>query len=55
MQLCSNHTTPPVNQQAAIEEEVFFVGAVPRLYNEDLMQLEGEFSQLPELAVAAEN
>jgi hypothetical protein len=31
-----------MNQQATIEEVVFSVGPAPRLYNEDLMQLEGE-------------
>jgi hypothetical protein len=31
------------------------VGAAPRLYNEDLTQLELELGRAPELAVAAEN
>jgi hypothetical protein len=34
-----------VNQHATIEEAVFFVGATPKLYNEDLTQLELELSQ----------
>jgi hypothetical protein len=29
-----------MNQHATIEEAVFSVGAAPRLYNEDLTQLE---------------
>jgi hypothetical protein len=40
-----------VNQRATIEEAVFSVGAVPRLYNEDLRQLELELRESPELAV----
>jgi hypothetical protein len=28
-----------VNQHASIEEAVFYMGAAPRLYNEDLRQL----------------
>jgi hypothetical protein len=44
-----------VNQHATIEEAVFLCGAAPRLYNEDLRQLELELSRVPELAVAAEN
>jgi hypothetical protein len=51
-----------VNQHAAIEEVMFSVRAAPRLYNEDLTQLELELSsgvgscsrelrESPELAV----
>jgi hypothetical protein len=40
-----------MNQLAAIEEAVFSVGPAPRLYNEDLMQLELELRESPELAV----
>jgi hypothetical protein len=39
-----------------MEEAVFFVGGVaPRLYNENLAQVEIELRESPELAVAAEN
>jgi hypothetical protein len=55
MQLCGKHTSAAVNQHATIEEAVFSVGTTPRLYNEDLTQLELELSRVPELAVAAEN
>jgi hypothetical protein len=34
-----------VNQHATIEEAVFSVGAAPRLYSEDLRQLELELSE----------
>jgi hypothetical protein len=40
-----------VNQHATIEEAVFSVGFVPRLYNEDFMQLELGLRESPELAV----
>jgi hypothetical protein len=40
-----------MSQHATIEEAVFSVGAAPRLYNEDLTQLELELSRVPELAV----
>jgi hypothetical protein len=36
------HIFAAVNQHATIEEAVFSVGAAPRLYNEDLTQLELE-------------
>jgi hypothetical protein len=39
-QLCGKHIPAAVNQHATIEEAVFSVGAAPRLYNEDLTQLE---------------
>jgi hypothetical protein len=39
-----------VNQHTTIEEAVFSVGAASRLYNEDLMQLELELREPPELA-----
>jgi hypothetical protein len=40
-----------INQHATIEEAVFSVGAAPRLYNEDLRQLELELGEPPELAL----
>jgi hypothetical protein len=49
------HISEAVNQYATIEEAVFSVGVAPRLYNEDLEQLELEFSRVPELSIAAEN
>jgi hypothetical protein len=49
------HISAAVNQHATIEEVVFVVGAAPRLYNEDLTQLELELSRVPDLAVATEN
>jgi ribosomal protein S27E len=39
-QRCGKHISAAVNQHEKIEEAVFSVGAAPRLYNEDLMQLE---------------
>jgi hypothetical protein len=39
-----------MNQHAITEEMVLYVGAVSRLYNEDLTQLEGELSWVPQLA-----
>jgi hypothetical protein len=33
------HISVAVNKHATIEEAVFSVGAIPRLYNEDLRQL----------------
>jgi hypothetical protein len=54
-QLCSKHNSAAKNQHATIEEAVFSVGSSPRLYNEDLRQLEGELSRVAESAVAAEN
>jgi hypothetical protein len=44
-----------VNQHATIEEVVFSGVAAPRLYKEDLTQLELKFGRVLELAVAAEN
>jgi hypothetical protein len=43
-QLCGKHISVAVNQHATIEESVFSVGALPRLYNKDLTQLERELS-----------
>jgi hypothetical protein len=37
-QQCGKHISAAVNQHATIEEAVFSVGAVSRLYNEDLRQ-----------------
>jgi hypothetical protein len=45
------HISAAVNQQATIEKAVFSVGAVLRLYNEDLRQVEVELRESPELAV----
>jgi hypothetical protein len=39
-QLCDKHISAAVNHHATKEEEVFSVGAAPRLYNQDLAQLE---------------
>jgi hypothetical protein len=55
MQLCGKHISTAVNQHVTIEEAVFSVTAAPRLYNEDLIQLEQELSRVLEMAVAAEN
>jgi hypothetical protein len=44
-----------MKRQATIEKAVLSVGAAPRLYNEDLAQLERELSRVPELAIAVEN
>jgi hypothetical protein len=49
-QRCGKHISAAVNQHATIEEAVFSVRPAPRLYNEDLSQLECELSS-PELAV----
>jgi hypothetical protein len=40
-----------VDQHAAIEEAVFSVGAAPRLYNEDLRQIELEWRESLDMAV----
>jgi hypothetical protein len=55
MQQCDKHISAAVNQHATIEEAVLYVGAALRLYNDNLMQLELEMSQIPEMAVAAKN
>jgi hypothetical protein len=39
-QRCGKHISAAVNQHGTIEEAVFSVGATPRLYNENLTQLE---------------
>jgi hypothetical protein len=39
------HISSAVNQHATIEESVFSVGAAPRLYNEDLTQIELELRE----------
>jgi hypothetical protein len=54
-QLRGKHISAAVNQHATVEEAVFSVGAVPRLYNDDLTPLELELSRVPEFAVSAEN
>jgi hypothetical protein len=61
-QRCGKHISSAVNQHVKIEDAVFSVGAAPRLYNEDVTQLEGEMRELSsakisekEMAVAAEN
>jgi hypothetical protein len=43
-QLCGKYTSAAANQHATIEGAVFSVGVTPRLYNEDLTQLELELS-----------
>jgi hypothetical protein len=45
------HISAAVNQHATIEIAVFSVGPAPRLYNEDLRQLELEARESPELGV----
>jgi hypothetical protein len=50
-QHCGKHFSTAVNQHATIEEAAFSVGAVPRLYNENLRQLELDLREPPELAV----
>jgi hypothetical protein len=50
-QLFGKHIFAAVNQHATVEKAVFSVGAAPRLYNEDLTQLELELRESPELAV----
>jgi hypothetical protein len=50
-QRSGKHTSAAINQHATIEEVLFSVGAVPRLFNEDLRQLELELREPPELAV----
>jgi hypothetical protein len=49
------HMSAAVNQHATIKEAVFYVGAAPRLHNEDLTPLGLELIRVPELAVAEEN
>jgi hypothetical protein len=39
-QRCGKHFSAAVNQHATIQGEVFSVGADPKLYKEDLTQLE---------------
>jgi hypothetical protein len=53
MQRYGKHISAAVNPHATIEEAVFSVGAVPTLYNEDLTQLEGELSRVPEFQVSS--
>jgi hypothetical protein len=43
-QWCSKHISAAVNQHAAIEEAMLFAGVAPKVYNEDLTQLELEVS-----------
>jgi hypothetical protein len=38
-QRCDENVSATVNQHATTDETVFSVGAAPRLYNEDLRQL----------------
>jgi hypothetical protein len=51
MQRCGKHISAAMNQHATREEYVFSVGSSPRLYNEDLRQLELELRVSPVLAV----
>jgi hypothetical protein len=53
--LCGKQISAALNQHATTGEAVFTVGAAPRLYNEDLRQLELELSRVPDLEVASEN
>jgi hypothetical protein len=50
-QRCGKHISAAANQHATIEEAVFSAVAAPRLYNEDLRQLELELKESPALAV----
>jgi hypothetical protein len=50
-QRCGKHISAAVNQLATVEEAVFSVGVAPRLYNENLRQLELELRESLELAV----
>jgi hypothetical protein len=43
-QLCGKHVSAAVNQHATIEQAMFSAVAAPRLYNDDLKQLELELS-----------
>jgi hypothetical protein len=47
-QPCGKHISAAMNQHATMKEAVFSVGAVPRLYDEDLRQLELELREPPE-------
>jgi hypothetical protein len=49
-QRCGKHIYAAVHQHARIEEAVFSVGDAPRLYNDDLWQLQLELRESPELA-----
>jgi hypothetical protein len=40
MQRCGKYISAAVNQRATIEEAVFSLGAAPRLYKDDLTQLD---------------
>jgi hypothetical protein len=51
-QLCGKHMSAAVNQHGTIKKAVFSEEAAPRLYNEDLRQLELELRETPELAAA---
>jgi hypothetical protein len=39
-QRCGKHISAAVNHQATIEDMMFSLGVVPKLYNEDLTQLQ---------------
>jgi hypothetical protein len=54
-QRSTKHISAAVNQYATVQEAVFSVEAAPRLYNEDLGQLELKLSLIPELEVSVEN
>jgi hypothetical protein len=47
---CAVNISAAVNQHATIEKALFSMGAAPRLYNEDLRQLELELRESPGLA-----
>jgi hypothetical protein len=51
MQLCGRHISAAENQHITMQEAESSVGAAPRLYNEDLRQLELELTVSPELGV----
>jgi hypothetical protein len=50
-QRCSKHISAAVNQLATIEEALFYLGTAPRLYKEDLRQLERELRESQELVL----
>jgi hypothetical protein len=50
-QRCDKHISAAVTQPATIEESVFSVQSTPRLYNEDLRQLQLELRASAELAI----
>jgi hypothetical protein len=52
--VCGKHISAAVDQHATTEVAVFSVGAVPRLYNEDLTEEELELSRVSGVLQLAE-